>query len=89
MAFRTISLAAVPLGLILAMAAWGQGANSGPDRAGSSAPPSSSSPARKPRLNQNQDIDSKNGAVTPSTPGTSRTPGTPGATGTPDHPTGG
>jgi len=89
MTIRTASLAALPLGLLLAVTAWGQSAPSGAKPPSSSAPPSSSSPIRKPRLDQNQDYDSKNGAITPSTPGTSRTPGTPGATGTPDHPSGG
>jgi hypothetical protein len=86
---RTVMMAAVPLGLLLALSAWGQ-THSGADQPPSSAPPSSSSPApvRKPRINQNQDNDARDGAITPSTPGTSRTPGTPGAIGTPDHPGG-
>jgi hypothetical protein len=88
MAIRTLRYAAAPLGLLLAVSAWGQATSSSPEQPGSSAPPSSVSTPRKPRINQNQDIDSKNGAVTPSTPGTSRTPGTPGAIGTPDHPGG-
>jgi hypothetical protein len=87
MAIRIPFLAAVPLGLLLAVSAWGQATHSGPDPSGASAPPSSSSPTpRKPRINQNQDNDARDGAITPSTPGTSRTPGTPGAIGTPDHP---
>jgi hypothetical protein len=90
MAIRTPFLAAaVPLGLLLAMSAWGQAATPRTDQPASSAPSSSPGPVHKPRIDQNQDIDSKNGAITPSTPGTSRTPGTPGATGTPDHPSGG
>jgi hypothetical protein len=88
MAIRTLRFAAAPLGLLLAVSAWGQTTSSSPEQPGSSAPPSSASTPRKPRINRNQDIDSKNGAVTPSTPGTSRTPGTPGAIGTPDHPGG-
>lgn len=89
MPIRTPSLAALPLALMLATTAWAQATSSGAGKAESSAPPASSVPARKPRINQSQDTDSRNGAVTPSTPGTSRTPGTPGATGTPDHPSGG
>jgi len=89
MAIRTVSLTAMALGLSLAATAWGQSASSGPDQPKSSAPLLNLSPPHKPRLNQNQDIDSKNGAITPSTPGNSRTPGTPGALGTPDHPAGG
>ncbi len=88
MAIRTFSFAALPLGLLLAASAWGQATSSAPVPPDSSAPPSGATTPRKPRINQNQDIDSKNGAVTPSTPGTSRTPGTPGAIGTPDHPGG-
>ena len=87
MATRTIALAAIPLGLLLAVAAWGQAASSSPVPPGANNdPPGNSSAPRKPRLNRNQDSDSRDGAITPSTPGTSRTPGTPGATGTPDHP---
>lgn len=81
--------AVVVAGVLLTGPAWGQEAGSKPNPADSSSPSESSSPVRKPRLNRNQDIDSQNGAVTPSTPGTSRTPGTPGATGTPGHPSGG
>lgn len=83
MAIRTVFLAVAPLALLLGVNAGAQTPSSSP---AASAPAESSSPVQKPRLNENQDIDSKNGAVTPSTPGTSRTPGTPGATGTPDHP---
>ncbi len=88
MAIRTLRFAVAPLGLLLAMSAWGQATSTSPAEPGSSAPSSSAPSPRKPRINRNQDIDSKNGAVTPSTPGISRTPGTPGAIGTPDHPGG-
>ncbi len=88
MAIRTVSLAAIALGPLLAATAWGQASSSAPDQPKSSAPPLNISQPHKPRLNQNQDNDSRDGAITPSTPGTSRTPGTPGALGTPDHPAG-
>jgi hypothetical protein len=91
MANRTVLMAVVPLSLLLAVATFAQttppGSNNPP---GSSAPAKSSSPkpVRKPRIDENQDNDAKAGAITPSTPGTSRTPGTPGSLGTPDHPGG-
>jgi hypothetical protein len=90
MAIRTTTLAAtVPLALLIGTSAWGQAVSPRTNQPASSAPSSSPAAVRKPRIDRNQDVDSKNGAITPSTPGTSRTPGTPGATGTPDHPTGG
>jgi hypothetical protein len=87
MANRTLFLAAAPLTVIVAFTALAQTPAPGGKPPLASAPISSSpAPVRKPRIDENQDNDAKVGAITPSTPGTSRTPGTPGAQGTPDHP---
>ena len=86
---QIVFMAAVPLSILLAATALGQTTptpSAKPPLASAPSDSSSPTPVRKPRINENQDNDARVGAITPSTPGTSRTPGTPGAIGTPDHP---